>query len=248
MWFVVPAAGRVALAQICLKQLRRTCDALTEHGIEATAIVVGDDDNLDTAQTLGFGTVRRNNEYVSRKYNDGIQVACDPAINPRPADYVIPCGSDDWVDHHIFHDLPRPDTVVGFQRISFVREDGQEITTSILQYTGGSGIRIYPRQLLEPLGYRPADEDRVRACDTSILTNLQRHHDHGMHVEHRHHHDRQIVDWKTRGQQLNPYETLRRHRRTQAADPFVELAGIYPAEALAEMQAHYRQTASLVAA
>ena len=36
---------------------------------------------------------------------------------------------------------------------------------------GGVGIRVYPRALLEPLNYRPADEDRIRNCDASILYN-----------------------------------------------------------------------------
>src|SRR5687767_4792022 len=99
LWFVVPAFGRVELARICLRQLRRTCDALQAEGVEATAVVIADDENLDAARELGFGTIERDNRAVSRKFNDGIQLALDPAYNPRPGDYVVPCGSDDWVDH-----------------------------------------------------------------------------------------------------------------------------------------------------
>ena len=44
-------------------------------------IVVADDEDLTTGQQLGFGTVRRNNNYVSRKFNDGIQAALDPDWN-----------------------------------------------------------------------------------------------------------------------------------------------------------------------
>lgn len=247
--FVVPACGRVALARICLRQLRLTCNALCESGIDATAVVVADDENLTTALLLGFGTVRRDNEFVSKKFNDGIQLALDPKHNPRPADFVVPCGSDDWVDHRLFHDLPAVDTVVGFQRMSFVREDGAEIMTSHLRYTGGSGVRIYPRQLMEPLGYRPADEDRYRACDTSILTNLQMFHGDRLRVEHRHLHDRQIVDWKTSGAQLNNYDQVaRRHRQDRHTDPFVELAGVYPDESIDAMRAHYGRVREPVAA
>ena len=239
LWFVVPAHGRVELARICLTQLRRTCDLLEADGVTATAVVIADDENLDTARELEFGTVRRNNRFVSRKFNDGIQLATDPNLNRRPADYVVPFGSDDWADHRLFLDLPPENTMVGFQRMSFVREDGREITVRDLRYVGGSGIRIYPRQLVAPLGYRPAEEDRPRGCDTSILSNLIRHHDHGMRVQHRHLHDRQIVDWKTHGEQLNPYVTLARHRGAGADDPFVELADYYPAAALEAMRTHY---------
>jgi hypothetical protein len=247
LWFVVPAAGRLRLAQICLRQLRRTCDALTAEGIDATAVVIADDANLETARALGFGTVTRTNSFVSRKFNDGIQFALDPKHNQRPADYVVPLGSDDWVDHRLFLDLPPRDTMVGFRTLSFVREDGAEITTTHLDNEGGSGIRIYPRQLLAPLGYRPADEDRYRGCDTSILVNLKKHHGIRMRVEHRHLHDRQIVDWKSPGEQLNSYADIYARRKCVGqSDPFTELAGVYPVDALEEMQAHY--ASSLVAA
>ena len=69
--------------------------------------------------------------------------------------------------------------MVGFQRVSIVREDGRQIVTAHIDYPGGAGIRIYPAALMKPeLGYRPADEDRRRACDTSILTNLPPLHRH----------------------------------------------------------------------
>lgn len=246
LWFVVPAHGRQRLARICLRQLRRTCDALTAAGIDASAVVIADDGNLRTARNLGFATVHRDNRFLSRKYNDGIQLALDDRYNPRPADYVVPCGSDDWVDWRLFTNLPPSDTVVGFQRISFVREDGQEMTTRFLNYLGGSGIRIYPRAVMAALGYRPADEDRERACDTSILTNLRR--EAAFRIEHRDLDPRQIVDWKSHDRQLNPYVTLRIHKAADRTDPFDALADIYPQAALREMRAHYRLKAGLVAA
>ncbi len=239
MIFVVPAFGRLNLTRICLGQLRRTCDALQAEGVHATAIIVADDENLDTARNLGFGIVRRDNEFTSRRFNDGLQAALDPDWNKHPADYVVPFGSDDWVDHRIFLDLPPADTMVGFQRLSFVREDGAEIGVTALDNKGGCGIRIYPRQLLAPLGYRPADEDRTRACDTSILVNVQKT-NHSMQVAHRHLHDRQIVDWKSDREQLNSYGSIAaRHRIRETTDPFEALAGIYPAEALDEVREHY---------
>ena len=241
--FVVPAHGRLALAAICLRQLRRTCDLLIESGVEAGAVVVSDRRTLATLDplALGFGTVVRDNEYLSRKFNDGIQLACDPEFNDDPADFVVPFGSDDWADHRIFLEpLPGPDTVQGFQWMSFVSEDGTEISTTFLDYEGGSGIRIIPRELVAPLGYRPADEDRPRGCDTSILRNLKAHHGARMKVKHFHMHPRQIVDWKSPEAQLNSYRDVTAVRRSEAADdPFAVLGEFYPAEALDEMQAHY---------
>jgi hypothetical protein len=246
LWFIVPAHGRLNLASICLQQLRYTCDALRAEGIEATAVVIADDENLHTARALGFGTIERDNSFVSAKYNDGIQLACDPSLNPRPADYVVPCGSDDWVDHRILLELPPEDTIYGFQRLSFVRPDGREMVQRFVNVRGGCGIRIYPRQLFEQLHYRPADEDRKRACDTSIITNLWR-----MlrpKVVHREIDPKQIVDWKSNDLQLNPYESLTFHRIfANPQDPFEGLAGMYPDESLAAMAAHYNRVRELVA-
>jgi hypothetical protein len=37
LWFICPAHGRAKLTAICLRQLRRTCDALAADGVAATA-------------------------------------------------------------------------------------------------------------------------------------------------------------------------------------------------------------------
>jgi hypothetical protein len=239
LWFVVPAHGRLSLTRVCLRQLRRTCDALGDAGIEATAVVIADDENLDTARQLGFATVRRDNRFLSRKFNDGIQLALDPRFNPRPADYVVPCGSDDWVDWRLFTDLPKQDTMIGFPRMSFVREDGRQLTATHLTYEGGAGIRIWPRWILEGVGYRPADEDRPRGCDTSILVNT-RAATRPFSVAHFDTDSRWIVDWKSYGTQVNAYDQVTtRWRSEPLGDPFDVLAGLYPDEALADMRAHY---------
>ena len=250
LWFIVPAHGRVELARICLRQLRRTCDQLTENGVEATAVVIADDENLDTAKDLGFAWVRRDNRFVSRKFNDGIQLATDRKYNRRPADYVVPCGSDDWVDWRLFTDLPDNRTMVAFQRMAFVREDGQELTVRHVNNEGGCGIRIYPRYVMQRCGFRPADEDRLRACDTSILLNVKQT---GAlrRIVHRDLDPLSIVDWKTSGIQLNSYaDVSSRHRSELERDPFDVLAGRYPDEALDEMRDHYarRPRTSLVIA
>lgn len=242
--FCVPVhPDRVPLADICLRQLRRTCDALTDGGVEATAVIVSDRPTLDMLDPvkLGFAWAERDNAFLSKRYNDAIEVACNPKLNPRPADFVVPFGSDDWADHRLFLEpLPDPDTIHGFQWISVVREDGQEITTSYLDHEGGWGIRIIPRELVAPLGYRPADEDRKAGCDTSILHNLRRHHGDRMKVKHWWLHSRQIVDWKSPDVQVHSYRdaTAMRQREIQD-DPFAVLADFYPKEALEEMRRHY---------
>jgi hypothetical protein len=245
--FVMPVHGRTELTGICLRQLRRTCDALEARDtdpIEATAIVVGNDENLDTAHELGFGTVNRNNDYLAQKFNDGIELACDRNLNPRPADFAVPFGSDDWIDHTIIRRLPGPDEVLCFRHVAFVHENGNELTETRLAYDGGVGIRIYPRQLLKLTGYRPAEEDRRRGCDTSILWNTRQEHNsagHGhLRIRYGDRHPLQIVDWKTHGHQMNAYDTVAaKHHGSIAGDPFELLEAHYPEAALREMRHHY---------
>lgn len=244
LWFVVPCHGRVDLARVCLRQLRRTCDALVDHGIEATAVIVADDENLTTAHELGFATVDRDNTFLGKKFNDGIQLALDPKFNPRPADYICPMGSDDWIDWRILITLPDPDRVLAFQHLSFVREDGREISAAKVNYPGGCGMRVYSAELMFLLGYRPADEDRTRACDTSILVNLRRAHEveygRRLLIAHLQTDPAQIVDWKNSGEQINTFEDVSQWFRGPAgSDPFVALADTYPAEALDEMREVY---------
>jgi hypothetical protein len=242
LWFVVPVHGRLELARICLRQLRRTCDALIEDGVMASAVIVSDADTLEDLwpHDLRFGWVIRENDYTSAKFNDGIQLATDPRYNPSPVDYVVPCGSDDWLDHRLFKEpLPNANQIHGFQHMSFVREDGREIVSPTIGYNGGSGIRIIPRELLEALDYRPADEDRMRGCDTSILSNIRVAHP-DLEVKHWDTPNHWIVDWKTPGLQLNSYkEVTAIHGASSPANPFVELADFYPAEALQEMGLYY---------
>jgi hypothetical protein len=242
--FVVPVHGRLQLAKICLRQLRRTCDALEPEGVHATAIVVSDPETLAELELdgLGFGFVERDNDYLGRRFNDGIQLAADPSYNPEPADFVVPFGSDDWADHRLFREpLPAANEIFGFRRMSFVNETATKIAATLLNYEGGAGIRIIPRELVAGLGYRPADEDRERGCDTSILVNLRRHHGDRLKVRDGWHlHDRQIVDWKSKDQQLNTFNTVAQlHQSKAQADPFGALVEYYPAEALEEMAEYY---------
>lgn len=238
LWFIVPVHGRVELANVCLRQLRRTCDVLTESGIEATAVVIGHPKRKPLADELGFGFIRRDNKFLSRKFNDGFQLACDPDVNPRPADFVVPFGSDDWIDHRILLELPPRRHVIAFRKVCVVRPDGKEMTARHLDSEGGPGIRIYPRDVIAAMDYRPADEDRNKGCDTSIFINLRKKTN--FTVAYRKIDPRQIVDWKSEKIQVTPYGKFVGRRVIETwPDPFEALDGRYPKEALSEMRELY---------
>ena len=230
IWFVVPVHGRLALTAVCLRQLRRTCDI---HG-DSTAVVVGDDPSLDLAERLGFATVRRNNDQLGRKFNDGYQLACDPAYNPHPAEYVVPCGSDDWVDPAILNKMPGDREVGLFRRHAIVNEQRTMLARCYLRNLGGGGIRIIPRRMLEHAEYRPAPEDQPAGVDTCTYRELDRATGGFAEVD-LDVHDLQIVDWKTEGQQLHRYRSMGVYVRSQEPDPCAVLQPVYP-DAVAEMR------------
>src|SRR5574337_1235899 len=209
LWFVVPAHGRVELTRVCLRQLARTCDEISEHGFRATAVIVACDENLETAGEAGFATVEQSNAQLGRRWNDGYELAC----RYGEADFVVPLGSDDWVD--------------------------AEFVAGPMPYAIGDGVRVIPRALLERVNFRPAEETRRRAIDTSVMQRLERVGQRPRIV----YHDvdaLQIVDWKS-AEQLNSYERCLVYREGDELDPFQALAGRYPAEALEEMRAFHRE-------
>lgn len=236
VWFVTPAHGRTDHARVCLEQLAHTCQTLTENGVDASAVVIADDDNLDTAEELGFATVLRENTPLGRKWNDGYQLACDPDVNPRPADYAIPFGSDDWLDPALILEkgLPGPGEVACYRQAGFVDETGTQLT--LAEVAVGVGIKIIPAQLLKTVGYRPAEDDRVRAIDASVNRGLG--HIGGVF---RDLHPLQIVDFKSADVQLNSYDVVRgRHAPAgDPVDPWPALASVYPARSVAAMRHLY---------
>lgn len=232
LWFVIPAHGRVELTEVCLRALRRSCD-LMPAGIVASAVVVAEDENLETARSLGFATVERENRPLGRKINDGFQAAGDSGV-----DYVAALGSDDWIDPQLFS-LPLPDEgEIRCHRLSaVVSEDRSRLARLRIPYEGGDGVRVFPTSLLRPLRFRPAEEDAPRAIDTSIFRNLRRVHRRMPRMVYTDLHALQIVDWKSAGEQLNSYSACLRYREGDELDPWVALTEHYPLDSLFEMRA-----------
>ncbi len=167
--FLIPAFRRYSLTRICLRQLKRTCEALGPE-IVATAVVVADDANLDSASQLGFETVECDNDFLGRKWNAGFEWAARQGF-----DYLVPFGSDNVIDPAIIADHLPTERIVVYSSFAVVREDGDRIAEmTITTYKRGVGIRIYPTAKLTDCGYRPMPDDKQRALDTATLETLKR--------------------------------------------------------------------------
>lgn len=112
---VSPAWQRYEVSDLCFAQRRWLLDELAARGIEATAVVIADDDNLDIARGYGLDTIDfPNDRGLGAKFNIGFKHAYDSG-----ADYTIHIGSDDWVHPKWFgplaglRDMPLPEPTPG---------------------------------------------------------------------------------------------------------------------------------------
>lgn len=221
LYFVTPAWKRYELSAVCFEQRQRVIDTLAEQGIEARCVVVADDENLDTARSFGFDTVERDNQWLGRKFNDGIEHAAR-----QGAEWIVPIGSDSWVDPAYF--LPLPDESVTRTSAMYAAvEVGRMAVLSVENPKNPAGPHMIHRSRL-PADFRPANDYISRYIDSSTLRGLS-----GIRWERRDLHPLQYIGFR-QPPLITPYERLQRAWGVrETSDPWTELAAVYP-EALVE--------------
>lgn len=228
LWFVTPAHRRYELSAVCLDQRLDVIARLAEHGIEARCVVVANDENLDLARARGFETVEAPN-VVSDKFNAGMEYA-----GRHGAEWIVPIGSDSWIDPRYFLGLHTGVTRTG-QVYCHVTAD--RLGEAKVRRKGGAGPYVLHRRLLEPVGFRPAAPGLMSRVDSSTLAGLARRPDFRPY----HLHPFQYIGF--RGEpHITPYESLmnawgvREH-----TDPWDVLALHYPPELVERARAALRQ-------
>lgn len=225
---VIPAHGRLAVSRVAFSGISWCLDVLLAAGVTARALVVAADDNLDEADALGFETLERPNVPLGKKWNDGYETAC----RDLDADYVLSCGSDDWIHPslilaHLEAAETAPKNAIFCSRLStVVAPDGSEAVTIRVGYASGDGVRMLPRRMLQRLDYRPYLDARNRALDGGMIARYA-----GSAVwTYTDLHPFQIVDFKSRDN-LTPYEKFRdcEHEPQLVTDPLARLLEHYPA-------------------
>jgi len=166
VWLVTPAWQRFDLSAVCFEQHRRVIDTLARHGIEAHQVVVADDANLDIARGLGFDVVERDNEWLGRKFNDGMEYA-----GLHGADWIVPIGSDSWIDPAYFLPLPRPSLTRTSPNYCVVEADRM---AELRVGRNGAGPYVFHRSLLAPKGFRPAEDELAKGIDGSTIRGITR--------------------------------------------------------------------------
>ncbi len=185
--FVSAAWQRFAVTRLALAQRAHLCGELSERGHEATCVIVADDENLDIASEFGFETVEQSNAQLGRKFNDGLEYAA----RELEADYFVLIGSDDWMHVDIFERLPldiaEPPELTDERPIVTWAEvpeatTGREIAVVDLEEgrlrrcraRGRYGVIpwIFPRNALEPSGFRPIKDEASIGIDGSLIAGL----------------------------------------------------------------------------
>ena len=216
LWFVTPAWQRIALTAVCLEQRKRVITQLSRNGVEAHCVVVADDDNLDTARDLGFDVVEQNNDWLGRKFNDGIEYAAR-----HGADWIVPIGSDSWVDPWYFIPLPKPSVTRSSAMYAAVTADRIGYL-NVANPNNPAGPHLIHRSRL-PDSLRPAREDLNRFIDSSTLHGL-----YGIEWEFVDLHPLQYIGFRGKPH-LTPYERLwNAWGVRESTNPWAELATKYP--------------------
>jgi hypothetical protein len=251
LWLVTPVHGRFALTRLIFEQRARMLNELQARGIEARQVVVGDDANLATAREFGFHTLERPN-VLGLRVNEGFEWA----VREGGAAHVAYCGSDDWHAADYFADLPAP----GFAKTSywqaFVPPTGDRLVVMRSQCPAGGAPWVISRELIEPAGYRPADDTAPTAVDGSIADGIWAPID-ALHRRSGNHERRlakkrvfqpddsdllRMVDFKAGGEQITPFERvvgLKRKREIDSRTPWELLATRYPADLVGRMEKFY---------
>lgn len=172
LWLVIPANGRLRVSAVAFAGIAWTVESLRREGIEATALVVAEDRNLELADIRKLETLCRPNRPLGKKWNDGYEHACR-----HGATHVMPCGSDDWIHPELIIamiDAQNGDTIAATHSSSAVAPDGNEISLLKIPYEGGDGIRLLPASLLAEHGYRPTVDARDRSIDGAMRDKLSK--------------------------------------------------------------------------
>lgn len=191
-------------------------DALAHRGVAAHCVVVGDDENLAIARECGFDVAVRDNVWLGRKFNDGIQYALE-----NGADWIVPIGSDDWIDVSYLWPLPSTPARTG-QWYAPVAAD--RLTLLTVDQPAGAGPRMLHKDLFTRTA-RPIDERLRRGVDRSLIAALER-----PAFEVRQIHPLQYVGFRG-DRHITTYSKLRRAwGGTECSDPWTRLAEHYPAD------------------
>jgi len=233
--FITPVWQRYELTEIVLKSRKRVCDELRTHGIDATSVVIGNDSNIDIALACGFAVVERDNEFLSRKFNDGYEYAFSAGF-----DYCYPVGSDSILTADQFiHNLNSSEPIASHY-YSMIHSSGVERIDVEIKVPGGIGPLIIPVPMLAKFP-RPIKEDMRRGCDNAARQTILSA---GIQILTREEHQWEHVAFQSGVTQITDYERIRRVYNADVVDitcgVFPEIEALYDQSTIEGINDYYR--------
>jgi hypothetical protein len=110
-------------------------------------------------------TVERNNEWLGRKFNDGMEYA-----GKHGAEWIVPIGSDSWIDPEYFLPLPGHRYTRTSAMYSVVEQDRM---AELKVGRHGAGPYMFHRNVF-PHGFRPAADELRKNIDSSTIKGMAR--------------------------------------------------------------------------
>lgn len=238
---VTPVHLRHELTAICLRQRAQMIETLRAAGLDATAIVVGDDErHRRVAEAWGFEWVEMDNTYVGRKFNAGYERARDLGYS-----HAMAIGSDSWLHPDVilnaeFHDK-KVTSLVG---LSAFRPDGLERLDMFVKYAAGFGVgMIYPVSALFQDMYPdgPCEPTKMKGCDSSVWRRCGNG---KLGVDFQAHVRLSYLNFGSADVQITTYESLHFHRRTtlvirDVGRVFGDLREMYEYSVVDDVEGHY---------
>jgi hypothetical protein len=173
VFVITPVWKRVDITKIVFYNFDRIKNNLINH-VDLNFVIIGDDDNLDIARKYNFFTIKQNNKYLGRKFNDGFEFSIR-----NGADAVLPVGSDSLITDSIVRSgaaLSSHDNIVFSTKHSMLNEKGTRIgcinTAKLNKNQNKGALWFYGKRLLEKAASRPCGEFRNSSCDRSTIETL----------------------------------------------------------------------------
>lgn len=233
--FITPAYRRFDLSRICFEQRFIECERLSKNfGIEATCIVIADDDNLDIAENFGFPSVATDNRFLGKKWNDGYEAAVALGFT-----HVCPVGSDSWLNMDWWAgsvDIDDDDIVIAQRNYAVVNRAGTHRVHTWIPVEYGVHY-VIPTPLLANRENRPCRDDVQKGCDTATMRRLAPF---IRHIVFQESHPLEAVAFQSRPQ-ITGYNNLRaKWGKSETDKPFEGLDDLYGTELTAKMELFYK--------
>lgn len=157
---VTPVWRRFELTRIMLTHRVKTFLEAEALGVRCGCVVIGDDENLATAVSLGFHAIEAPN-VLGSKYNDGHELAVTAGW-----DFSFQVNSDQVFDPRLLAAIVQSphDMLIETQWLTAVHRGGGK---AISYKNPIWAMKAYPTHLLKNVP-RPCDELAMSMCDTSV--------------------------------------------------------------------------------